>query len=75
MAVHATTLRRTDMPKFNPKKFPAEILVHCEDAGDGTQFLIADPSLRAHADMDDEVLVAVYTLHRVSKVRTKLVVT
>jgi uncharacterized RmlC-like cupin family protein len=36
---------------------------------------VADPNLRAHADMHEDVDVAVYILHRVGKVRTKIVVT
>jgi hypothetical protein len=49
------------------------MLVHREDAGDGTKYFVADPELRAHADLDDEVEVAIYTLHRVDKLSAKLV--
>jgi hypothetical protein len=54
------------------KGFPDEMLVHREDAGDGTKFFVADPELRAHADLDEEVEVAIYTLDRVDKLRAKL---
>ena len=56
-----------------PQGFPNEMLVHREDAGDGTKFFVADPELRAHADLDDEVEDAIYTLHRVDKLSAKLV--
>ncbi len=60
--------------KKKKRGFPNEILVHREDPGDGELFFVADPLLRAHADMDEEVDVAIYTLHRVTKLRTKFVV-
>ena len=55
------------------KGFPNEMLVHREWASRADSFFVADPNLRAHADPDEEVEVAIYTLHRVDKLSTKLV--
>jgi len=61
------------MAKKN-KGFPNEMVVHRENDDDGNEWFVADPDTRSHADPDEEVDVAIYTLHRVGKVSTKIIV-